>query len=107
MRRRASVTRALEQFVQIVSSHTCQRCSAPGSARKIGVRRATLCDACYPVERAEERERIAAMTPEEKFAENNLAIVKRLLQTGLDPNERDENGGVRCTTAPRATGTRR
>ena len=85
-------TRALEQFVQIVSGHTCQRCGAPGSARKIGVRRATLCDACYPVERAEERERIAAMTPQEKFAENNLAIVKKLLQTGLDPNERDENG---------------
>ena len=85
-------TRALEQFVQIVSSHTCQRCGAPGSARKIGVRRATLCDVCYPVERAEERERIVAMTPQEKFAENNLAIVKKLLQTGLDPNERDENG---------------
>ena len=104
-------TRALGRFVQIVSSHTCQRCGAPGSARKIGGRRATLCDACDacdPVERAEERERIAAMTPEGKFAENNLAIMNKLLQTGLDPNERDENGASGCilsdSRTPRRSG---
>ena len=51
-------TRALEQFVQIVSGHTCQRCGAPGSARKIDARNATLCDACYPVEQAEEGRRL-------------------------------------------------
>ena len=49
-------TRALEHFALLVSARTCQRCGAPGEARKFGSSEpfwhATLCEACSAAERA-------------------------------------------------------
>ena len=49
-------TRALEHFALLVSARTCQRCGAPGEARKFGTSEplwhATLCEARSAAERA-------------------------------------------------------
>ena len=44
-------TKALEDFALLISARTCQRCGAPGEARKLGdgvpMWHATLCDLCW------------------------------------------------------------
>ena len=85
-------TRALEQFVRVMSGHTCRSCGLPGSERQIGIVQTTLCNACYEAERTEAHERLLAMSQEERVTENKLVIMQTLLKGGADPNYQDDIG---------------
>ena len=85
-------TRALEQFVRVMSGHSCRSCGLPGSERQIGIVQTTLCNACYEAERTEAQERLLAMSQGERVTENKLVIMQTLLKGGADPNYQDEIG---------------